>query len=109
MEALFSKCWLSCRLTTDGATLVGEFSVCQESLKSGTASSVICRQGDWAPTGTVDKSKHTRSTFTTMLSAKLGTSHRAAKGKEAVYLVCKALKKMQDMTKETVEVEKNAI
>ena len=51
MEARFSKCWLPCRLTTDGATLVGEFSICQESLKSGTVSVEVCRQGDWVPTG----------------------------------------------------------
>ena len=40
-------------------------------------------------------------TFTTMLSAKLGTSHLAAKGKKAVYILCKAFQKCKEMTQKT--------
>ena len=41
-------------------------------------------------------------TFTTMLSAKLGTSHLAAKGKKAVYILCKAFQKCKEMTHNTI-------
>ena len=37
-------------------------------------------------------------TFSTMLSAKLGTSHFANKGKKTVYVLCKAFQKCKEMT-----------
>ena len=41
-------------------------------------------------------------TFTTMFSATLGNSYLAAKGKKAVYILCKAFQKCKEMTQKTV-------
>ena len=40
-------------------------------------------------------------TFTTMLSFNIGTSHLVAKGKKAVYLLCRAFQNCKDMSPET--------
>ena len=52
----------------------------------------LSRRGKWFYEGNqievVNSCRYLGFTFTTMHSAKLGTSHLAAKGKEAVYILC---------------------
>ena len=62
----------------------------------------LSRRGKWFYEGNqievVNSCRYLGFTFTTMHSAKLGTSHLAAKGKEAVYILCKVFQNCKEMT-----------
>lgn len=54
-----------------------------------------------SPIEVVNKYCYLGFTFTTMLSFNLGTSHLVAKGKKAVYLICRAFQNCREMSPET--------